>query len=78
AHVTQTRALTAGTILGSGTVSNADLARGVSCLAELRARELIATGQAQTPFLKVDDQVQIEMFDTLGVSVFGAISARIG
>ena len=77
AHVTQTRALTAGTLLGSGTVSNADPARGVSCLAELRARELIATGQAQTPFLKAGDQVRIEMFDSLSVSVFGAISARV-
>lgn len=77
AHVTQTRSLTAGTILGSGTVSNADSARGVSCLAEQRAREMIATGQAHTPFLKAYDQVRIEMFDSLGVSVFGAISARV-
>lgn len=77
AHVTQTRALTAGTLLGSGTVSNADPARGVSCLAEQRARELLATGQATTPFLKAGDHVQIEMFDSLGVSVFGAISARV-
>jgi fumarylacetoacetate (FAA) hydrolase len=77
AHVTQTRSLTAGTILGSGTVSNADAARGVSCLAEQRAREMIATGQSQTPFLKAGDHVQIEMFDSLGVSVFGAISARV-
>jgi len=77
AHVTQTRALTAGTILGSGTVSNADPARGVSCLAERRARELIATGSAKTPFLRADDQVEIEMFDGAGVSIFGAISARV-
>ncbi|MEO6599898.1 MAG: fumarylacetoacetate hydrolase family protein [Polyangiaceae bacterium] len=77
AHVTQTRSLTAGTILGSGTVSNADPARGVSCLAEQRAREMIASGQAQTAFLKAGDHVQIEMFDSLGVSVFGAISARV-
>jgi len=77
AHVTQTRSLTAGTILGSGTVSNADSARGVSCLAERRAREMIASGQPQTPFLKVGDEVRIEMFDSLGVSVFGAISERV-
>ena len=76
-HVTQTRALTAGTILGSGTVSNSDPARGVSCLAELRAREIIATGQPQTPLLKAGDQVRIEMFDSLNVSVFGAISSRV-
>lgn len=77
AHVTQTRALTAGTILGSGTVSNADEARGVSCLAEKRARELIATGQVTTPFLAAGDHVEIEMLGDDGVSVFGAISSRI-
>jgi len=77
AHVTQTRALTAGTILGSGTVSNADPARGVSCLAELRAREMIATGQAVTPFLRVGDHVEIAMFDEAGVNVFGTISERV-
>jgi fumarylacetoacetate (FAA) hydrolase len=77
AHVTQTRALTAGTILGSGTVSNTDPARGVSCLAERRARELIATGSVVTPFLRLGDHVEIEMFDAVGVSIFGAISARV-
>src|SRR5450631_1183058 len=77
AHVTQTRALTAGTILGSGTVSNADPARGVSCLAELRAREMIATGQAVTPFLRVGDHIEISMFDDAGVNVFGTISERV-
>ena len=77
AHVTQTRALTAGTILGSGTVSNADPARGVSCLAELRARELIATGNAITPFLREGDQIEIAMYDNAGKSVFGSIVARV-
>ena len=77
AHITQTRALTAGTIVGSGTVSNADPARGVSCLAELRAREMIATGQARTPFLRVGDHVEISVTDTAGVCVFGTISARV-
>lgn len=76
AHVTQTRALTAGTILGSGTVSNADPARGVSCLAELRARELIATGNATTPYLRVGDRVEIAMFDGAR-SVFGSIAASV-
>jgi len=76
AHVTKTRALSAGTILGSGTVSNADPARGVSCLAERRAREMIATGRTETPFLRPGDQVEIEMFNA-GSSVFGAISARV-
>jgi fumarylacetoacetate (FAA) hydrolase len=77
AHVTQTRGLTAGTILGSGTVSNADPARGVSCIAERRARETIATGGVITPFLCAGDRVEIEMRDAIGVSIFGAISARI-
>lgn len=77
AHVTQTRALTAGTVLGSGTVSNDDAARGVSCLAELRAREMIANGSVQTPFLCVGDEVRIEMFDAAGCSVFGAICSRV-
>ncbi|HET7546062.1 MAG TPA: fumarylacetoacetate hydrolase family protein [Polyangiaceae bacterium] len=77
AHVTQTRSLTAGTILGSGTVSNADPARGVSCLAELRARELIASGNAATPYLCVGDRVEIAMFDDSGRNVFGSIAERV-
>src|SRR5450432_842338 len=77
AHITRTRSLTAGTILGSGTVSNADPARGASCLAERRAREMIASGSAITPFLRPGDHVEIEMFDGAGVSIFGAISARV-
>jgi fumarylacetoacetate (FAA) hydrolase len=76
AHITKTRALTAGTILGSGTVSNADPARGVSCLAERRAREMIATGRAETRFLRAGDHVEIEMVNA-GLSLFGAISARV-
>jgi len=76
-HITQTRALTAGTILGSGTVSNADAARGVTCLAELRAREMIASGNASTPFLSVGDRVEIAMFDDAGRNVFGSIAARV-
>jgi len=77
AHVTQTRALTAGTILGSGTVSNSDPARGASCLAELRARELIASGNATTPFLRAGDRVEIAMYDHSGKNVFGSIAERV-
>jgi len=77
AHVTQTRSLTAGTIIGSGTVSNTDEARGVSCLAEKRARELIASGKASTPFLCAGDRVEIEMLGNDGVSIFGAISSLV-
>ena len=77
AHVARTRAFTAGTILGSGTVSNADPARGVSCLAERRARETIAGGKPITPYLKVGDTVAIEMLDGAGRSIFGRIEQRV-
>jgi len=72
-HVTQTRALTAGTIIGSGTVSNEDQSRGSSCIAEKRMIEKIETGQFTTPFMKFGDEIQIEMFDQQGVSIFGQI-----
>ena len=76
-HITQTRSLTAGTIIGSGTVSNVDPARGASCIAELRARELIANGNASTPFLRVGDHVEISLHDAAGRNVFGTISERV-
>jgi fumarylacetoacetate (FAA) hydrolase len=77
AHITKTRAFTAGTILGSGTVSNESEARGVTCLAELRARETIAHGTPRTPFLKPGDRVRIEMVDDDGVSIFGDIVQEV-
>jgi fumarylacetoacetate (FAA) hydrolase len=77
AHAARTRALTAGTILGSGTVSNADRARGVSCLAERRAQEIIDGGRATTPFMKPGDTIAIEMLDAAGASVFGRIEQRV-
>ena len=77
AHITRTRAYTAGTILGGGTVSNADPARGVCCLAEQRAREMIEHGAARTPFLKAGDAVEIEMLDAAGRNVFGTIRAEV-
>jgi len=73
AHITKTRAFTAGTILGSGTVSNEDRARGVGCLAERRMREIIETGAPKTPFMKVGDTIRIEAEDDQGRSPFGAI-----
>jgi fumarylacetoacetate (FAA) hydrolase len=75
-HLARTRGFTAGTILGSGTVSNADRARGVSCLAERRALEVIDGGpgsKPRTPFLRRGDRVAIEMRDERGRSVFGRI-----
>lgn len=77
AHITKTRAFTAGTIVGSGTVSNADPARGVSCLAERRMRETIEQGKPSTPFLKVGDRVRIEMSDAAGASLFGSIEQEV-
>jgi fumarylacetoacetate (FAA) hydrolase len=77
AHITKTRAFTAGTILGSGTVSNADPARGVSCLAERRAREIVEHGSPRTPFLAPGDRVRIEMLDAHGQSVFGVIEQEV-
>jgi fumarylacetoacetate (FAA) hydrolase len=77
AHMTRTRAYCAGTIVGSGTVSNADRARGVSCLAERRALEMIELGRAKTPFMKPGDTIAIEMLDASGASVFGRIEQRV-
>jgi fumarylacetoacetate (FAA) hydrolase len=77
AHVTRTRAFTAGTILGSGTVSNEDRARGVSCLAERRMREIIETGSPKTAFMKVGDTIRIEMQDRDGKDLFGVIEQKV-
>jgi fumarylacetoacetate (FAA) hydrolase len=76
-HVTKTRRLTAGTLLGSGTVSNEDPARGSSCIAEQRMREKIATGAISTPFMKFGDTVRIEMCDAGGRSIFGRIDQTV-
>ncbi|MFT6398702.1 MAG: fumarylacetoacetate (FAA) hydrolase [Bradymonadia bacterium] len=76
-HVTQSRALTAGTIIGSGTVSNADLSKGSSCLAEQRMLEKIDTGEFVTPFMTWGDTIDIEMFTEDGESIFGRISQKV-
>jgi fumarylacetoacetate (FAA) hydrolase len=76
-HIAKTRAFTAGTILGSGTVSNADRLRGVSCLAEQRMVETIESGSPRTPFLKAGDLVEIDMLDAAGRSLFGRMSQRV-
>jgi fumarylacetoacetate (FAA) hydrolase len=77
AHIARTRAFCAGTILGSGTVSNADRARGVSCLAERRAIEIIDGGRAVTPFMATGDTIAIEMRDDDGRDIFGRIDQRV-
>jgi fumarylacetoacetate (FAA) hydrolase len=77
AHVTRTRALTAGTILGSGTVSNQDPTRGVSCLLERRVREQLESGAARTPFLAVGDRVELSAAGPDGRDLFGTIDQRV-
>jgi fumarylacetoacetate (FAA) hydrolase len=73
AHAAATRALGAGTILGSGTVSNRDRSRGSCCIAERRMLEQLEHGAPRTPFLRLGERVRIEMLDADGASVFGAI-----
>jgi fumarylacetoacetate (FAA) hydrolase len=88
AHLAKTRTIGAGSIIGSGTVSNrdadggpgkpvADGGLGYSCLAELRMVEKIQSGEIQTPFLKNGDVVRIEVRDDAGHSIFGAIEQTV-
>ena len=77
AHAAKTRELEAGTIIGSGTVSNRDPAAGSACLAERRMIETIESGAPKTPFLKFGDRVRIEMKDAEGRSIFGAIDQTV-
>lgn len=77
AHAARTRELEAGTILGSGTVSNRAAGVGSSCIAERRMIETIGDGTAKTPFLKFGDRVRIEMLDADGRSIFGAIDQQV-
>lgn len=77
AHAAKTRPLSAGTIVGSGTVANEDTSLGASCFAEQRTVETLRDGKPSTPFMKYGDVVRIEMLDKNGDSVFGAIEQRI-
>lgn len=77
AHAARTRPLTAGTIMGSGTVANQDTQKGASCLAEIRMLEIIADGKPATPFMKFGDRVRIEMFNQQGESIFGPIEQTV-
>jgi fumarylacetoacetate (FAA) hydrolase len=77
AHAAKTRPLSAGTIVGSGTIANQDESRGASCLAERRTLETLANGKPSTPFLKFGDTVRIEMLDGRGRSIFGAIEQSV-
>lgn len=77
AHAAKTRHLCAGSIVGSGTVSNTDRSRGSACIAERRTLEQIDQGAPKTPFLLFGDRVKIEMFDPAGHSIFGAIDQKV-
>lgn len=88
AHAAKTRTLSAGSIVGSGTVSNQDEAGGpgrpvkdgglgYSCISELRVVETILNGEPRTPYMKNGDTVRIEMLDQLGNSIFGAIDQQV-
>ena len=77
AHAAKTRKLSAGTIIGSGTVSNEDMSMGSSCLAEKRMLEKIHKGEIKTPFMKVGDTVKISMKDTAGKNIFGTIEQKV-
>lgn len=87
AHAAKTRPLCAGTIIGSGTVSNkldggpgkpiSEGGVGYSCIAEIRMIETIQNGQPSTPFMKFGDRVEIEMQDAQGASIFGRIDQQV-
>jgi len=77
AHAAKTRFLAAGTLIGTGTISNHDAAVGYACLMEKRLVEQVELGAAKTPFLAFGDRVKIEMLDDKGASIFGAIDHEV-
>ncbi len=77
AHVAKTRNLRAGSVVGSGTVSNKDWSHGYSCVAEKRAIETIEHGEPRTAFMQFGDTIRIDMLGADGLSVFGAIDQRV-
>ncbi|MCH9696622.1 MAG: fumarylacetoacetate hydrolase family protein [Gammaproteobacteria bacterium] len=76
-HAAKTRNLGAGTIIGSGTVSNQDLTRGYSCIVEKRVVEIVESGKPLTDFMHFDDTIRIEMQNHQGHSIFGAIDQTV-
>jgi fumarylacetoacetate (FAA) hydrolase len=77
AHAAKTRPLSAGAIVGSGTIANQDTAKGASCLAERRTVETLRDGKPSTPFLKFGDRIKIDVTDASGASLFGAIEQTV-
>ena len=76
-HAAKSRALMAGTVIGSGTVANQGSPDGSCCLAEVRCLETIANGKPTTPFMSFGDRIEIDMKDRAGDSIFGKIDQRI-
>jgi len=76
-HAAKTRSLTAGTIIGSGTVANSGSPDGSSCLAEVRCLETIEFGAPKTPFMQFGDRIEVEMKDKKGASIFGKIDQKV-
>ena len=77
AHAAKTRDLAAGSLIGSGTVSNEDAQMGSSCLVEKRTLEQITQGEIKTPYMKIGDTIEIEMKNVQGDSVFGRIYQKV-
>ncbi|MFN3789761.1 fumarylacetoacetate hydrolase family protein [Massilia sp.] len=77
AHLAKSRNVRAGSIVGSGTVSNKDTSKGYSCIAEQRCLEMIEFGEPVTQFMRFGDTIRIEMLDEKGKSVFGAIEQAV-
>ncbi len=77
AHICKTRNVRAGSVIGSGTVSNKDWSHGYSCIAEKRAIETIEDGKPKTEFMKFGDTIRIEAKGKDGQSVFGAIDQKV-
>jgi fumarylacetoacetate (FAA) hydrolase len=75
-HTAYSRTLRAGTIIGSGTMSNAAREAGSACIAERRAIEILEQGSPTTPFMRFGETVRIEMLDAEGHSIFGAIQQK--
>ncbi|PLL71704.1 fumarylacetoacetate hydrolase, partial [Klebsiella quasipneumoniae] len=77
AHAAQTRRLRAGTVVGSGTVSGPDASRGASCIAEVRAIEMLAFGEPRTPFLSPGERVTMEAHAPDGRPLFGVLDQHV-
>lgn len=77
AHIAKTRNVRAGSIVGSGTISNVDRSKGYACIAEKRMLEIIEGGAAKTEFMRFHDTVNIDMLDATGHSIFGAIEQEV-